>query len=228
MSSRPDGDRDPPRLAPEDDWFAAPGPSGSDWFAPPSDERPPREAEPWEDVPVADEDHEDHVDHAPPGLGQRQLTVVLAAVGIVAVIAVAILVVRAFGGSDAATSTTAALTTEPAVTEPATTEPAATPTPASTEPASTEPASTTPASTTPKVTSVPAEQTLRPGMSGSSVLALQQALVQLGYDPGTPDGSYGTGTTQAVSAFQTANGLTADGVAGPTTLKAINDALARG
>ena len=227
MSSRPDGDRNPPRLAPEDDWFAAPGPPGSDWFGPASDERPPREPDFWEDEPVADEHYDDHDDHAPPGLGQRQLTVVLAAVGIVAVIAVAILVVRAFGGSDETAQTTA-LTSEAAVTEPATTEPVATPTPASTEPASTESASTTPASTTPKVTSVPAEQTLRAGMSGSSVLALQQALVQLGYDPGTPDGSYGPGTTQAVSAFQSANGLTADGVAGPTTLKAINDALARG
>ena len=32
-------------------------------------------------------------------------------------------------------------------------------------------------------------------MTGSSVLALQQALAQLGYDPGTPDGSFGAGTT---------------------------------
>jgi peptidoglycan hydrolase-like protein with peptidoglycan-binding domain len=65
-------------------------------------------------------------------------------------------------------------------------------------------------------------------MSGSSVLALQQALVQLGYDPGTADGSYGPATTQAVTAFQAANGLTQDGIAGSATLTAVNDQLARG
>ena len=65
-------------------------------------------------------------------------------------------------------------------------------------------------------------------MTGSSVLALQQALAQLGYAPGTPDGSFGAGTTQAVVAFQKANNLTQDGLAGTTTLEAINAALARG
>jgi peptidoglycan hydrolase-like protein with peptidoglycan-binding domain len=78
------------------------------------------------------------------------------------------------------------------------------------------------------VTSVPADQSLKPGMSGSSVTALQQALTQLGYNPGTADGSYGPSTTQAVTAFQTAKGLTADGVAGPATLAAINTALSAG
>ena len=222
MSSRPDGDRSPPRLAPEDDWFAPPG---DDWFSAASGDEPTRPPERWDDEPAHYDDDDEYDQHGPPGLGHRQLTVVLAAVGIVAVIAVAILVVRAFGGSDTTTTqSTPALTTEPVTTQSATTQSTAT------EPASTTPAttSTTPSTTTPNVTSVPAEQTLRPGMSGSSVLALQQALVKLGYDPGTPDGSYGPGTTQAVTAFQSANGLTADGVAGPATLKAINDALARG
>jgi putative peptidoglycan binding protein len=222
VSSRPDGDRSPPRLAPEDDWFAPPG---DDWFSAASGDEPTRPPERWDDEPAHYDDDDEYDQHGPPGLGHRQLTVVLAAVGIVAVIAVAILVVRAFGGSDTTTTqSTPALTTEPVTTESATTQST------STEPASTTPAttSTTPSTTTPNVTSVPAEQTLRPGMSGSSVLALQQALVKLGYDPGTPDGSYGPGTTQAVTAFQSANGLTADGVAGPATLKAINDALARG
>jgi hypothetical protein len=223
VSSRPDGDRSPPRLAPEDDWFAPPE---DDWFSAASGDEPTRPPERWDDEPARYDDDDEYDQHGPPGLGHRQLTVVLAAVGIVAVIAVAILVVRAFGGSDTTTTTqsTPALTTEQVTTDSATTQST------STEPASTTPAttSTTPSTTTPNVTSVPAEQTLRPGMSGSSVLALQQALVKLGYDPGTPDGSYGPGTTQAVTAFQSANGLTADGVAGPATLKAINDALARG
>ena len=65
-------------------------------------------------------------------------------------------------------------------------------------------------------------------MTGSSVTALQTALTTLGYSPGSADGSYGASTTAAVSAFQTANNLTADGIAGPATLTAINAALASG
>jgi len=67
---------------------------------------------------------------------------------------------------------------------------------------------------------------MRPGDEGEQVLELQQALVQLGYEPGEPDGNYGPATVEAVRSFQTAAGLPADGIAGPTTLSAINDALA--
>ena len=56
------------------------------------------------------------------------------------------------------------------------------------------------------------------------MLALQGALTQLGYDPGGADGNYGSGTTQAVKEFQAAQGLTQDGIAGPATLTAINEA----
>ena len=64
-------------------------------------------------------------------------------------------------------------------------------------------------------------KTLREGMSGSEVKQLQENLIQLGYLSGKPDGKYGADTTAAVKAFQKANKLTADGVAGPTTQKAI-------
>ena len=50
------------------------------------------------------------------------------------------------------------------------------------------------------------------------VRRLQQALTQLGYYSGTLDGSFGAGTQAAVSAFQTANGLKVDGVAGTATI----------
>lgn len=57
---------------------------------------------------------------------------------------------------------------------------------------------------------------------------LQKALIQMRYLSGSPDGSYGTMTKSAVSTFQRTNSLKRDGIAGKQTLKAIEDALARG
>src|SRR3954468_10242131 len=65
------------------------------------------------------------------------------------------------------------------------------------------------------------EPTLRQGSSGDWVSYLQQVLAQVGYDPGPIDGSFGSGTAQAVAAFQAATGLTADGIAGPATWAAL-------
>lgn len=62
---------------------------------------------------------------------------------------------------------------------------------------------------------------LRPGDSGPEVLAVQQRLSDLGYWLGTPDGSFGSLTTQAVMAAQKAAGLSRDGVVGPMTLAAL-------
>jgi hypothetical protein len=95
----------------------------------------------------------------------------------------------------------------------------------------TAPAATT-ATTSPPATQVPpplrAPTTpLKPGDQGAAVRELQQVLVRLGYSPGRIDGQYGAGTTQAVSKFQTANGLTADGVVGPATRRALAQALAK-
>lgn len=66
---------------------------------------------------------------------------------------------------------------------------------------------------------------LKEGMNGSSVRALQTNLKTLGYYTGSVDGDYGSGTTAAVTAFQAANGLTADGIAGKATLNAISAAI---
>jgi N-acetylmuramoyl-L-alanine amidase len=53
------------------------------------------------------------------------------------------------------------------------------------------------------------------------VLALQQRLNALGFWLGAPDGEYGASTVHAVVAFQKANGLGRDGVAGPRTRSAL-------
>jgi peptidoglycan hydrolase-like protein with peptidoglycan-binding domain len=53
------------------------------------------------------------------------------------------------------------------------------------------------------------------------VLALQQRLVALGYWLGTPNGTFGDATEQAVYALQKAAGIQRDGLAGPQTLDAL-------
>jgi hypothetical protein len=65
---------------------------------------------------------------------------------------------------------------------------------------------------------------LRPGAKGPEVLALQRHLLDLGYWLGTPDGSYGSATAHAVTAFQKAAGLHRDGAAGSATLAALDHA----
>jgi N-acetylmuramoyl-L-alanine amidase len=62
---------------------------------------------------------------------------------------------------------------------------------------------------------------LRPGASGAAVLAVQKQLGELGYWLGTPDGTYGALTSQAVIALQKAAGLRRDGVLGPRTRAAL-------
>lgn len=50
---------------------------------------------------------------------------------------------------------------------------------------------------------------------------IQQKLKNWGYYKGSVDGVYGAKTREAVKAFQRKNGLTADGVVGPATAKAM-------
>jgi len=52
---------------------------------------------------------------------------------------------------------------------------------------------------------------------GLDVFALQSKLKDLGYSPGALDGQFGPLTEAALKKFQTAAGITADGVAGPIT-----------
>lgn len=60
-------------------------------------------------------------------------------------------------------------------------------------------------------------ETIRFRDTGDAVVKLQTALTQLGFYEGELDGKFGTGTLKAVKAFQTAQGLTVDGLAGSAT-----------
>ena len=53
------------------------------------------------------------------------------------------------------------------------------------------------------------------------VIDIQKALAELGLKPGPLDGVWGRQTIAAVKIFQMAQGLEADGIAGPLTLKAL-------
>ena len=64
--------------------------------------------------------------------------------------------------------------------------------------------------------------TLHEGDSGEDVYNLQARLFELGYYNGRIDGRYSSETTAAVKAFQKANGLSADGIAGQGTLNKLN------
>lgn len=66
-----------------------------------------------------------------------------------------------------------------------------------------------------------APRLLRTGSRGTPVRTLQQRLAALTYWNGTADGVFGHSTAQAVMAFQKVNGLTADGIAGPATQRAL-------
>ena len=57
---------------------------------------------------------------------------------------------------------------------------------------------------------------------------IQNLLDYLGYDPGPIDGANGPNTEDAVRAFQADFGITADGIAGEATQKALRHAVAYG
>ena len=71
-----------------------------------------------------------------------------------------------------------------------------------------------------------ADSTVIPQGGDPDILQLQQALADLGYDPGPTDGQLGFATRLALSAFQTDNALERTGDADDATLIAILKALA--
>ena len=71
---------------------------------------------------------------------------------------------------------------------------------------------------------------IRPGATGDSVKRIQAALNAINQGNGslttlTVDGVFGSGTEAAVRAFQSANGLTVDGIVGPATWNQLNASL---
>jgi hypothetical protein len=69
---------------------------------------------------------------------------------------------------------------------------------------------------------------LRRGAKGAGVKALQEALIELGFDvAGGADGAFGPALEGAIKALQARQGLDTDGVLGPATLKAIDARLGR-
>ena len=63
---------------------------------------------------------------------------------------------------------------------------------------------------------------LKKGAKGAEVQDLQKFLMNQGFDPGVFDGVFGPRTEAALKQFQTKNGLTVDGIAGPKTLGVVN------
>ena len=93
-----------------------------------------------------------------------------------------------------------------------------------------KPIATPKATTAPKATATPApasaNTTLKQGDKSDAVKSLQTRLIELGYLTGKADGVYGKQTFEAVTAFQQANKLSADGVAGSKTLTKLNSGSA--
>jgi N-acetylmuramoyl-L-alanine amidase len=66
-----------------------------------------------------------------------------------------------------------------------------------------------------------AARNVRRGAKGNLTRVLQALLYLAGHNPGPFDGAFGDGTEKAVRAFQRAKGLSADGIAGKATWKAL-------
>lgn len=68
----------------------------------------------------------------------------------------------------------------------------------------------------------------RQGSTGAEVRTIQTKLQRWGYYDGEVDGIYGSRTAAAVQDFQRKNGLTADGVVGQATLRALGMTVSSG
>lgn len=132
------------------------------------------------------------------------------------------------GGDDETTAGGGATTERPA--EDATTDSTEAPTTSSTTTSTTTTSTTTTSTTTTTTTTTapPEPEVLGPGAEGPRTQALQEHLRRLKFDPGEPDGQYGSKTTMAVWAFQALAGLPKDGVVTPALEEQIAQAQPAG
>ncbi|WP_216829194.1 C40 family peptidase [Alkalihalobacterium elongatum] len=78
-----------------------------------------------------------------------------------------------------------------------------------------------PSKTLTKISELSSDLTLKMGDKGKAVILIQEKLSKLGYHEHI-DGIYGPKTKLAITHYQKAHQLTADGIAGPETIKHIN------
>lgn len=71
-------------------------------------------------------------------------------------------------------------------------------------------------------TTQPSGTILKKGQSSAAVRTLQETLIRLGYMNGPADGKFGANTQLALMKFQSRNNLKSDGIAGLSTLNALN------
>lgn len=177
---------------------------------------------------------------------RAMLRVLLAALGVVLVVAVCVVLTSLMPMPDpdslASPQSGPANAQEPTSEPTPSPEPTVTPTPPVYAPfgaqygfggANLIPETPTPEPTTvPAVTAEPTAEpasspaaqsytTLKKGSKGAEVTRLQQALIELGYLSGAADGDFGQNTQDAVILFQAVNGLSADGIAGAKTLSTL-------
>lgn len=205
--------REPPRLADPDDWFADP----ADPATPRRGSTRVSEA-PARLRPGSGRDHQ-WIDEESAGtrigaftsgnLGISPRVALAAAVVLLGLILAGLVLAGAFSGTGKNRGTSP-------------------PPPASASTTNRSPSTTqtTPARPTRQVLRVPTT-TLKPGDNNGQVKRLQRALARLGYPAGAADGAYGSATRAALTHFQQASGLAADGVLGPKTLEALKKALQR-
>lgn len=164
---------------------------------------------------------------------ERRRRVAGLVVAVVLALAVAIPVLLLRSGDEAPVTPANETTSTPSIPDETTPPPPPPATPSTTTPPSSTPSTGDAAGfTLPEGTKLrrTASENGEEGEAGDPALIteLQEALSAAGFDPGPADGTYGRRTEAAVVAFQEANGLSVDGVVGPETAAALNDAVADG
>jgi hypothetical protein len=192
-------DREPPGY---DDWFDEP--------EPPTLEQGRGGRQPYDSPSMTEEDvwtlPEDETrrsrrPHRRGSSGMGGLTTTQIAIIAIAGLVILIAIIAAFGGFNSS-----APATTPSV------------------PTQSNPLTTATISTTVTVVA-PTKQPLQEGDTGPQVVLLQKALISLDYMTPPADGDFGPTTKSAVESFQSASGLSPDGVVGKQTLAALKQAL---